>query len=90
MILPLLLCSKKQGGVYGADKMKAEIFARGPIGINFIFWVHFSCACLFVCSTGCGIDATDAFENYKGGVYSQKQIFPMINHGSFNCDDMSK
>jgi len=48
------------GGVSGADKMKAEIYQRGPIG--------------------CGIDATDAFEGYTGGVYSQKQIFPMINH----------
>jgi cathepsin X len=40
--------------------MKAEIFARGPIG--------------------CGIDATNLFEAYTGGVYSQKQLFPMINH----------
>lgn len=40
--------------------MKAEIFARGPIG--------------------CGIDATSAFEHYKGGIFSEKKFFPMINH----------
>ncbi|KAJ1470962.1 hypothetical protein T484DRAFT_1640664 [Baffinella frigidus] len=37
------------GSVGGADKMKAEIFARGPIS--------------------CGVHVTDAFENYKGGVF---------------------
>lgn len=30
---------------------------------------------------GCGIMATDKFENdYKGGIYSEFHIFPMINH----------
>lgn len=48
------------GGVSGANNMKAEIYARGPIG--------------------CGIDATDQLEAYKGGVFSQKSLFPMINH----------
>jgi len=29
----------------------------------------------------CGMDVTDAFENdYKGGIYSEKKMFPMINH----------
>merc|ERR1711998_257523 len=28
----------------------------------------------------CGIEATDKFENYTGGVYAQHQWFPMINH----------
>jgi cathepsin X len=48
------------GGVSGADRMKAEIFARGPIE--------------------CGIDATAAFEKYAGGVYSERKLFPMVNH----------
>jgi cathepsin X len=48
------------GSVSGADRMKAEIYARGPIG--------------------CGISVTDGFENYKGGIYSEWSIFPMINH----------
>jgi cathepsin X len=28
----------------------------------------------------CGIDATDNLENYKGGIFSEWQAFPMINH----------
>jgi cathepsin X len=28
----------------------------------------------------CGIDATDGLHNYKGGIYSEKNSFPMINH----------
>lgn len=48
------------GAVVGADNMKAEIYARGPIS--------------------CGVDATPAFENYTGGVFSQDLLFPMINH----------
>jgi cathepsin X len=28
----------------------------------------------------CGIDATDKFEDYTGGIYSEKHAFPMINH----------
>ncbi|XP_066294749.1 cathepsin Z-like [Branchiostoma lanceolatum] len=48
------------GSVKGAARMKAEIYARGPIG--------------------CGIDVTDKFENYTGGIYSEFKIIPMINH----------
>jgi len=48
------------GSVSGADNMKAEIYARGPIS--------------------CGIDATSQLEAYTGGVFSQKSLFPMINH----------
>eukprot|EP00743_Colponemidia_sp_Colp-15_P001856 GILK01002024.1.p1 GENE.GILK01002024.1~~GILK01002024.1.p1 ORF type:complete len:619 (+),score=71.23 GILK01002024.1:45-1859(+) len=48
------------GSVSGADKMKAEIYARGPIA--------------------CGIHVSNAFEAYTGGVYSEKSLFPMINH----------
>lgn len=29
---------------------------------------------------GCGVDATDAFEKYNGGIYSEVQDWPMINH----------
>ena len=28
----------------------------------------------------CGIEVTDAFEAYKGGIYSEYKLFPMINH----------
>jgi len=29
----------------------------------------------------CGMDVTDNFENnYKGGIYSEKKLFPLINH----------
>jgi len=28
----------------------------------------------------CGIEVTDKFEDYKGGIYSEFKIFPMINH----------
>jgi len=28
----------------------------------------------------CGVDATDKFEAYTGGVYSQFHVLPMINH----------
>ena len=58
---PVLWYAGDHGSVKGADKMKAEIFARGPIE--------------------CGIDATDAFELYTGGVYSEKTgAFARINH----------
>ena len=29
---------------------------------------------------GCGISVTDKFEAYKGGIYEEFSIFPMINH----------
>jgi len=28
----------------------------------------------------CGVDATDKFEDYKGGIYEEDKWFPMINH----------
>jgi cathepsin X len=28
----------------------------------------------------CGIEVTDKFEAYTGGIYSEHKIFPMINH----------
>lgn len=28
----------------------------------------------------CGIEATDTFEEYTGGIYSEKIRFPQINH----------
>ena len=46
--------------VRGADQMKAELYAHGPIS--------------------CGIHATDAFELYTGGIYSEEVRFPKINH----------
>jgi cathepsin X len=57
---PLVYTVSEYGSVKGADAMKAEIFARGPIG--------------------CGVDATDGFEAYTGGVYSEAKRFAMINH----------
>ncbi|GMH51523.1 hypothetical protein TrRE_jg2413 [Triparma retinervis] len=48
------------GKAKGIDEMKAEIYARGPIG--------------------CGIDATNAFEEYTGGIYEEEKRFPMVNH----------
>jgi len=29
---------------------------------------------------GCGVSATDKFEAYTGGIYSEKQLFAQINH----------
>ncbi|CAK4609310.1 hypothetical protein LEN26_014306 [Aphanomyces euteiches] len=48
------------GHVSGADRMKAEIYKRGPIG--------------------CGVHATDKFEAYTGGIYSENVLFPFPNH----------
>uniref|UniRef100_K3WI24 cathepsin X n=1 Tax=Globisporangium ultimum (strain ATCC 200006 / CBS 805.95 / DAOM BR144) TaxID=431595 RepID=K3WI24_GLOUD len=48
------------GSVSGANRMKAEIYKRGPIG--------------------CGVHATEKFEAYSGGIYSENVWFPMINH----------
>lgn len=28
----------------------------------------------------CGLEVTDGFEAYKGGIYSEHKTFPMINH----------
>merc|ERR1711885_64025 len=28
----------------------------------------------------CGIEVTDNFEKYTGGIYSEFKLFPMINH----------
>ena len=58
---PAVWYAGDHGSVSGADKMKAEIFARGPIE--------------------CGVDATEKFEAYTGGVYSEKTgFFSRINH----------
>ena len=29
---------------------------------------------------GCGVSVTDKFEDYKGGIYEESKLFPMINH----------
>ena len=29
---------------------------------------------------GCGIEVTDTFEKYTSGIYSEKKLWPMINH----------
>ena len=29
---------------------------------------------------GCGIEVTDNFEKYTSGIYSEKKLWPMINH----------
>ena len=58
----------------GADKMKAEIYAHGPIS--------------------CGMDVTDNFEAYKGGIYSEVVEDPEINHEisivGFGYDEQTK
>lgn len=46
--------------LYGADRMKAEIFMNGPIS--------------------CGLMVTDGFEAYTGGIYSETNSWPIINH----------
>jgi cathepsin X len=51
---------KNFGYVAGAEKMKQEIFERGPIT--------------------CGIEATKNFQQYSGGIFSQKLKFPRTNH----------
>lgn len=52
----------EHGLIVGAENMKKEIQARGPIT--------------------CGIYVTDYFyDNYAGGVYSEKVWIPQINHG---------
>jgi len=42
----------------------------------------------------CGIHVTDAFENYTGGVYSEKVRFGLINHEisvtGFGVDEVTK
>jgi cathepsin X len=48
------------GVIIGAARMKAEIYARGPIS--------------------CGIDATQSFEEYTSGIFSQHLILPLLNH----------
>lgn len=48
------------GSVSGADRMKSEIYARGPIA--------------------CGIMATEKFDQYTGGIYSEKSSSVAINH----------
>jgi cathepsin X len=44
----------EHGLVEGAARMKAEIYARGPIT--------------------CGIDATNRWEDYSGGIYSESKL----------------
>ena len=48
------------GHCSGIDKMKSEIYSRGPIS--------------------CGVDATEEFQAYTGGVFSQKLDAPIIDH----------
>eukprot|EP01017_Pseudomicrothorax_dubius_P009430 TRINITY_DN1319_c0_g1_i2.p1 TRINITY_DN1319_c0_g1~~TRINITY_DN1319_c0_g1_i2.p1 ORF type:complete len:576 (-),score=138.75 TRINITY_DN1319_c0_g1_i2:149-1876(-) len=52
--------ASQYGSVNGVSKMKAEIYARGPIS--------------------CTIYATDRFEKYTGGIYSEKTSSPFPNH----------
>lgn len=28
----------------------------------------------------CGVDATDKFEAYTGGIFSERKLLPLINH----------
>lgn len=48
------------GSIIGADRMKSEIYERGPIA--------------------CGMDSTDEFGEYQGGIYSEFKAIPIINH----------
>lgn len=48
------------GSVSGVDRMKAEIFTRGPIT--------------------CALEATQKFHEYKGGIFSETNVSPSLNH----------
>lgn len=52
--------AKEYGYVATASRMKAEIYARGPIA--------------------CTIPATEKFENYSGGIFSELEIIPLYDH----------
>ena len=36
----------------------------------------------------CGISVTDKFENYKGGIFEEFKIMPMINHERINLSSL--
>jgi len=67
---------KEFGVIHGAKALKKEIFARGPI-CKQKNWQASIAAC---CHLACGLEVTSKFLAYSGGIFSEKNDIPQINH----------